>query len=52
MEKPRDMPQGRVTMLADKGNRGLAVLECWPDILEGKVLGTYCKRDLGELAAA
>ena len=36
MENPRDMPQGRVTMLADKGNRGLAVLECWPDILEGK----------------
>jgi hypothetical protein len=35
IERPRDMPQGRVTMLVDNGNRGVAVLECWPDILEG-----------------
>ena len=36
MERPRDMPQGRVTALADNGDRGLAVLEVFPDILEGK----------------
>ena len=36
MEKPRDMPQGRVTALVDNGDRGLAVLECWSDVLEGK----------------
>lgn len=36
MEKPRDMPQGRVTMLAEHDGRGLAVLECWDDLLEGK----------------
>lgn len=36
IEKPRDMPQGRVTLLVDNGDRGLAVLECWSRILEGK----------------
>ena len=36
MERPRDMPQGRVTLLVDNGDRGLAVLETWPDIIEGK----------------